>query len=70
MTFMTFTRRKVRLEFSYKMGTNNLDRVETVFDLGILLDEKLLIGEANCLLGFIKKRRAKEFDNVGILNGG
>jgi hypothetical protein len=38
---ITFTRKKLRHEFSYKIGTVNLDRVKTMSDLGILLDEKL-----------------------------
>jgi hypothetical protein len=31
----------MRQEFSYKIGTSNLDRVKIVSDQGILLDEKL-----------------------------
>jgi hypothetical protein len=70
---ITFTRKKLRHEFSYKIGTINLDRVKTMSDLGILLDEKLtfkphcdlIISKGNGLLGFIK-RRAKEFDNVWV----
>jgi hypothetical protein len=70
---ITFTRIKLRQEFSYKIGADNLDRVKKNSDLGILLDEKLtfkphcdlLISKTNGLLGFIK-RRAKEFDNVWV----
>lgn len=70
---ISFNRRKSKHEFWYAIGDKILDRVKTISDLGILLDEKLtfkphcdkLISKANGLLGFIK-RRAKEFDNVWV----
>jgi hypothetical protein len=54
------------------IGTNDLDRVITISDLGSL-DEKLsfkphcdlLISKTNGLLSFIK-RRAKDFDNIWV----
>jgi hypothetical protein len=70
---ITFTRRLTRHVFTYKIGTDEVERVNTITDLGILLDEKLtykphcdkLIAKANGLLGFIK-RRAKEFNNTWV----
>jgi hypothetical protein len=55
------------------LGTNDLDRVVTISELGISFDEKLtfklhcdlLISKTNGLLSFIK-RRAKKFDNIWV----
>jgi len=70
---ITFSRKKRTIHFDYLLNGSKLSRVAQILDLGILLDEGLffsphyevLIGKANQMLGFIK-RRAKEFKNVWV----
>jgi len=71
---ITFSRKKKNTtHFDYFINQAKLSRVFQILDLGILLDSQLLltphydriIGKANQLLGFIK-RRAKEFKNVWV----
>jgi len=72
---ITFSRKNKKniAHYEYIINKTKLSRVDNILDLGIVLDYKLLyishfdmiIGKANQLLGFIK-RRAKEFNNVWV----
>ena len=66
--FVTYSRRVNRIETSYSLNGEPLQRVELIKDLGIYFDEKLsfknhysyIINKANSMLGFVK-RWSKDF---------
>ena len=67
---ISFTRRNEIVDGNYSIGGTILLRVNSVKDLGVILDSKLnfkkqvdkIVSSGNSILGFIK-RRAKEFDD-------
>ena len=70
---ISFTRKVQEIKFDYSIGTEKMNRVKEINDLGVILDSKLnfkahwncTIARAYKLLGFIK-RRAKEFNNIWV----
>lgn len=68
---ISFCRKRNTTVFDYKMSTSSINRVETVKDLGILLDSKLNFNQhvsattakAFAVLGFIK-RNTQQFEDV------
>jgi hypothetical protein len=67
---ITFSKSNNFNNYDYHINNSNLDRVNTIKDLGIYFDPKLkflthidkTFSSGMCMLGFIK-RRAKEFNN-------
>jgi hypothetical protein len=73
---ITFSRTRYPVEFSYNMlGGFVLDRVGSINDLGVIMDEKMnflehidvMVGKAFAMLGFIK-RLSFEFRDPYTLN--
>lgn len=68
---ITFSRKRNVIDFGYRMSATNITRVNTVKDLGVLLDSKLNFAQhiaattakAYAVLGFIK-RNTQEFEDV------
>ena len=68
---ISFCRKRQVMMFDYRMSTVSINRVNTVKDLGILLDAKLNFAQhisattakAYAILGFIK-RNTQQFDDV------
>jgi hypothetical protein len=61
---ITFSRTRYPVEFVYNAGWKVLDRVSSINDLGVIMDEKLnfsehvdvMVGNAFVMLGFIELR--------------
>jgi hypothetical protein len=59
---ITFSRLRHPIEFSYMMGGNILDSVDSINDLGVIMDSKMYftghidvtVGKALAMLGFVK----------------
>lgn len=70
---ITYTRKKDFIKYDYTLNNELLQRVDSIKDLGILLDTKLnfnlhydaIFAKAHAMLGFIK-RRASEFNNIWV----
>lgn len=68
---ISFSRKKIALNYDYKIDNNNLPRVEHVRDLGIIIDSKLMFdmhidlisSDASRLFGFVS-RKCAQFTNV------
>jgi hypothetical protein len=60
---ITFSRTRYPVEFSYMLGGTVLDRVSSINDLGVIMDEKMtfsehidvMVGKAFAMLGFIRR---------------
>jgi hypothetical protein len=60
---MTFSRLRHPIEFSYMLGGIVLDRVDSINDLGVIMDKKMsltghidvMVGRALAMLGFVKR---------------
>jgi hypothetical protein len=60
---ITFSRLRHPIEFSYMLGGNILDRVDSINDLGVIMDSKMsftghidvTVGKALAMLGFVKR---------------
>jgi hypothetical protein len=58
---ITFSRSRYPVEFSYMLGGTVLDRVSSIIDLRVIMDEKITFSEhvdvmvAKALLGFIRR---------------
>jgi hypothetical protein len=59
---ITFARSRHPVEFSYMLGATVLDRVSSINDLGVIMDEKMIflehvdvmVAKAFAMLGFIR----------------
>jgi hypothetical protein len=71
---ITFSRTRYPVQFSYMLGGTVLDRVNSINDLGVIMDEKMnfsehidvMVGKAFAMLGFIT-RLSFEFRDPYIL---
>jgi hypothetical protein len=60
---ITFSRIRYPVEFSYMLGGTVLDRLSSINDLGVIMDEKMnfsehidvMVGKAFAMLGFIRR---------------
>jgi hypothetical protein len=60
---ITFSRTRYPVQFSYMLGGTVLDRVNSINDLGVIMDEKMnfsehidvMVGKAFAMLGFITR---------------
>jgi hypothetical protein len=69
-SIISFHKSSTSLDFTYKIGNDDLERKTLIRDLGVIFDEKLnfrahidkIVGNAYSVLGFVK-RRAKIFND-------
>jgi hypothetical protein len=60
---ITFSRLRHPIEFSYMLGGNILDRVDSINELGVMMDSKMsftehidvTVGKALAMLGFVRR---------------
>jgi hypothetical protein len=67
---ITFSRLRHPIEFSYMLNSNILDRVDSINDLGVIMDSKMYftghidvtVGKALAMLGFVKRLSCEFWD--------
>jgi hypothetical protein len=73
---ITFSRLRHPIEFSYMLGGNILDRVDSINDLGVMMDSKMsftghidvTVGKALAMLGFVRRLSCEFRDPKSVLS--